>query len=66
VTTTQLLTIPEAAALLRCGKTHMYELIAAGQLRVVDMRAVGSKRPKSRIREDDLATFIESRTRTVS
>lgn len=63
---TNLLTIPEAAALLRCGKTHMYELIATGELRVVDMRAAGSKRSKSRIREDDLQTFINRRTRSTA
>lgn len=60
---TQLLTVAEVAERLRCGRTHVYDLIARGELPVVDL---GLGRAKSRIREDDLAAFIDSRTRSTA
>lgn len=61
-TPTRLLSIPNAADRLDCSRAHIYRLIAAGELRSVEIKATG-KRPKSRIREEDLEVFIESHTR---
>ena len=60
---TDLLTIPITAARLGCSDMHVYRLIAAGQLRAVDIAGPGARRSKTRIRTDDLAAYIESRTR---
>lgn len=59
---TQLLTITDAAARLSCSRGHVYNLIAAGQLAVVEIKALGT-RPKSRVREADLEAYIELHTR---
>jgi len=56
-------TIPAAAKHLGCSDTHIYRLIAAGELRAVDISAPGSRRTKTRIRADDLARYIERQTR---
>ena len=61
---TRLLSVPDAAQTLGCSRTHIYGLIAAGHLRAVEIKATGT-RPKTRIRSDDLQTFIEDRTREV-
>lgn len=55
----QLLTIPETAKRLRCSDNHVYRLIATGALRAVDVAVPGSGRPKSRIREADLAKYVD-------
>jgi excisionase family DNA binding protein len=61
---TQLWTVAEAAGQLRISRTALYGLIAAGALPVVN---VGTpRRSRSRIRDEDLAAFIESRTRLAS
>lgn len=58
---TQLHTIPQTAQRLGISRTSVYDLIAAGQLRVVD---VGTGRsPRTRVRDDDLQAFIDGRTR---
>jgi len=44
------------------SENHVYRLIARGQLRAVDIGLPGSRRSKTRIREDDLAAYIEART----
>lgn len=62
MTSTQLLSIPTAADRLACSRAHVYRLIAAKALRGVEIRTPGSKRPKTRIRADDLEAFIEGRT----
>ena len=59
----QLLTIPEVAARLRCGRTSVYELIARGELAVVDI-AVTRTRAKTRVTDKSVDEFIASRTRT--
>jgi excisionase family DNA binding protein len=59
----KLLTVPQAASELGIAPNTLFKMIAAGELRVVDMASPGSKRPKSRVRADDLQAFIESRTR---
>jgi excisionase family DNA binding protein len=58
----RLLSLTTAAEILDCSRTHMYGLIAAGQLRAVEIAAQGS-RTKTRIRSDDLDEFIERKTR---
>jgi excisionase family DNA binding protein len=60
---TRLLAIPRVAERLDCSRTHVYRLIAAGELRSVEIKATG-KRPKTRVRSDDLEAFIDARTRT--
>lgn len=60
---TRLLSMPEAAKQLDCSAGHIYNLIAIGALRAVEINATG-KRPKTRVRFDDLERFIESRTRS--
>jgi hypothetical protein len=42
---------------------HVYRLIAAGELEVVDIATPGAGRAKSRIRDDDLAGYIARNTR---
>ena len=63
MTTTRLFTIPQAAEQLGVSENHVYRLIASGVLRAVDVRQPGSRRPKTRVREDDLAAFIDAHTR---
>ena len=61
----RLYTIPETAVLLgHVSEMHVYRLIAAGVLDVVDIAPPGSRRSKSRVRSDDLAKYIDSRTRS--
>lgn len=57
-----LLRIPEVAERLSCGLTHVYELITLGELAAVN---IGIGRSKTRVREDDLEAYIESRTRRI-
>lgn len=61
VSATRLYTIPETAARLGIERNTVYRLINAGALRGVNIAASGSK-SRLRIREDDLAEFIEART----
>lgn len=59
----RLLTIPETADQLRCSTRHVYDLIAAGLLRPVD---IGRGRSKTRVRSDDLDAYINRQTRRVA
>lgn len=59
---TTLLSITTAAERLDCSRGHVYGLIAAGQLRAVEIKAKGT-RSKTRVREEDLEAFIDSHTR---
>lgn len=61
---TRLLTIPQTAERLGCSRWHVYDLIADGLLRSVDIAPRGSRRSKTRVREDDLQKLIDSRTRS--
>lgn len=63
MTGTALLTIPEAAAELRIHRDSVYELIACGALKAVDV-AVKRTRTKTRVRRVDLEQFIADRTRS--
>ena len=58
-----LLTIAAAAVRLGCSDDHIYRLIAAGELDAVDIAQPGAKRPKTRVSEADLGSYIRSRTR---
>ncbi len=59
----RLLTIPETGHALGCSRDHVYDLIAKGDLRAVDITA-GTRSTKTRIRTDDLEAFIDARTRS--
>jgi excisionase family DNA binding protein len=61
---TQLLSITAASLRLDCSRGHVYNLIAAGQLRAVEIKPSTSSRSKTRVREEDLEAFIESMTRS--
>lgn len=58
-----LLTPGAAAVRLGCSDDHIYRLIAAGELEAVDIAQPGAKRPKTRVSEADLSSYIQSRTR---
>lgn len=58
-----LFTINDVAERLRCSRDHVYRLINAGLLKVVDISAPGSLRTKSRVRSDDFQDYINRRTR---
>lgn len=59
--------IGEVATLLGgCSKMHVYRLITNGELRAVDIANPGAGRSKTRIRSDDLADYIERKTRKAS
>jgi hypothetical protein len=61
----RLYTIPETAALMGgVSEMHVYRLIAAGVLDVVDIATPGSRKSKSRVRSDDLADYIKRQTRS--
>jgi len=58
-----LLTPAEAAERIRASESHVYRLIADGKLRAVDIAQPGSRKPKTRVRSDDLDAYIEASTR---
>jgi excisionase family DNA binding protein len=60
-----ILTVPGAAGQLGCSETHIYRLIAKGELRAVDIAMPGSGKSKTRVRADDLAAYIDRQTRSV-
>jgi excisionase family DNA binding protein len=62
---TKLLTIPETGRELGISPTTVYKMIACGDLRAVDMSVPGARKPKTRIRQEDLESFINARTREV-
>lgn len=62
-TAPRLLDILQAAERLGCSDDHVYTLINTGALSVVDIARPGARRSKSRIREDELARYIDAQTR---
>jgi excisionase family DNA binding protein len=58
-----LLTPEDAGKRISASEMHIYRLIASGTLRAVDIAQPGARRSKTRIRSDDLAAYIDSRTR---
>lgn len=59
-----LFTPREAGDRLRCSENHVYRLIARGMLRAVDIAQPGSRKPKTRVRSDDLDAYIDASTRS--
>ncbi|WP_418059930.1 helix-turn-helix domain-containing protein [Pimelobacter simplex] len=55
------MSVTEAARVLSCSRGHVYNLIAAGELSVVDIGIEG--RPKTRVLEGELKGYVERRTR---
>ena len=53
----------EAAERIRASESHVYRLIADGKLRAVDIAQPNSRKPKTRVRSDDLDEYIEASTR---
>jgi excisionase family DNA binding protein len=62
----RLYSVTQVAEILDCSDMHVYRQIAAGELRAVDIGSSGSGRPKSRIRSDDLADYIDRKTRAAA
>ena len=52
-----------ATEFLDCSEMHVYRLIAAGELTAVDIATPGAGRSKTRIRSDDLADYIDRKSR---
>lgn len=59
----ELFTIEEAAKRQKCSEMHVYRQIARGDLRAVDIASPGAGRSKTRVRSDDLADYIDRKTR---
>ena len=59
----RLLTPAETGGRRGCSDDHVYRIVASGLLRAVDIALPGSKRSKTRIREDDLQRYIDKQTR---
>lgn len=59
----QLRSITKAAEQLDCSRGHVYNLIATGQLRAVEVKTSGSTRSKTRVLQEDLDAFIDANTR---
>lgn len=55
-----LLTIPAVAARLACSRPHVYALIESGELMSVDIARPGSTQSKTRVKESDLANYIDT------
>jgi excisionase family DNA binding protein len=64
MTATRLFTIPQTADRLGTSENHVYRLIASGALRAVDVAQPKARKPKTRVREDDLAAYIDAHTRS--
>ena len=62
----RLFSIDGAAAWLDYSKSTIYRLILSGDLKPVDISVPGSGKSKTRVREDDLAAFIDHRTRLIT
>lgn len=58
-----LFTPAEAGDRIRASEATVYRLIADGVLRTVDIARPGAKKPKTRVRSDDLNAYIDERTR---
>lgn len=65
VSPTQLMSVATAAEQLDCSRGHVYNLIAAGKLRAVEIAASGP-RPKTRLLAGEVEAFIAQQTRSAS
>lgn len=59
----ELHSVVRVSEILECSDMHVYRLIANGELRAVDIANPGAGRSKTRVRSDDLADYIERKTR---
>lgn len=58
--TPTLLTVKAVAEQLGCSETHIYRLIKAGSLRVIDISEPGSSRSKLRITGEEIRRYIDA------
>lgn len=58
----RLYTVAEVAGLMHVHRNTVYALISGGHLRAINI-ATGAQRAKTRIREDDYLTYVETQTR---
>ncbi|MGW4422769.1 helix-turn-helix domain-containing protein [Streptosporangium sp. NPDC004631] len=59
-----LLRIDEVADALRASETHVYRLIAAGELDTTDVATPGSSKSKSRVPRESLHAYVRRQTRS--
>ncbi len=57
---TLLLTIPEAAVELRCGRNKIYRLIARGRIKAIDTADEGSTQTVLRVPRSSLEAYIQA------
>ena len=62
MTAPRLLTLDDVADRIGVSRTTVKRLVAAGELRVVDISATAGGRRRVRIREDELTRWINKRT----
>lgn len=58
----ELYSTERAGEILDVNAITIRRMIASGELRTVDIAPEGSARPRYRVRSDDLAAYIDSRT----
>jgi excisionase family DNA binding protein len=58
-----LLPVPAVAERLGCSDSHVYRLIAVGELDAIDIAQPGARKAKTRVSEANLDAYIESRRR---
>jgi excisionase family DNA binding protein len=58
-----LLPVPAVAERLGCSDSHVYRLIAVGELDAIDISQPGARKAKTRVSEANLDAYIESRRR---
>ena len=61
-----LLTVPQALAILPVGRSTLYQLIEEGQLPAIRVRTVASRRGRVLVRRADLDAFIEKSRRSAA
>lgn len=61
--TSPLLTIPQAAERMSSSRSHVYNLIWAGELEFVNIAAKKTGKTKMRISEDAIADYYSGRTK---
>lgn len=59
----ELLTVPEAAAFMKVSRSHVYNLIWAGELEFVNVALRKNGPTKKRISEAGIAAYCASRTK---
>lgn len=62
---TRLMSVTAAAEQLDCSRGHVYDLIAAGHFKAVEIKAAGT-RSKTRVLAAEVEAFIERNTRTTA